>query len=191
MAFSRGANLVAGVGKELRLDLGRLERGVTRLGQLGLCLLQRGDVLGDPKRPDDLPVGVAHRHLGGEHPAFAAVVPRFLFRLADDRLSRLEYGLLVLQREPRVFLAEKIGVRFPHRLPGIAEPEVAGHGPADHQEPAVAILEINPVRDAVEQRAQQVPLMSQRDLGVPLPGDIPKRSPARRCTSQPRRGSVS
>ena len=73
-----------------------------------------------------------------------------------------------------MFLAEKIGVRFPHRLPGIAEPEVAGHGPADHQEPAVAILEINPVRDAVEQRAQQVPLMSQRDLGVPLPGDIPK-----------------
>ncbi len=165
---------MACVGKELRLGLGRLECGVTCLCQLGLCLFQRGDVLGDPKRPNDLPIGVVHRHLGGEHPAFAAVVPRFLFHLADDRLSRLEDGLLVLECEPGVFLTEKIGVRFSYRLSGIAEPEVAGHGPADHQEPAVAILEIYPVRNTVEQRAQQVPLMSQRDLGMPLPGDIPK-----------------
>ena len=63
---------------------------------------------------------------------------------------------------------------FSHRLSGMAGPEVAGHSPADHQEPAVAILEIYPVRNAVEQRAQQVPLMSQRDLGMPLPGAIPK-----------------
>ena len=103
-----------------------------------------------------------------------AVTPGFLFRLANDGLAALKDGLLVLERELGVFLAEKIGVFFANRLAGVVEPEVLGHGAADHQEPAVAILKINPVRDALEQRAQQVALVGQSDLGLPLLGDIPK-----------------
>ena len=75
-----------------------------------------------------------------------------------------------------MFHAKKIGIRLAHRILGVVQTEVLGQRTADHQEPAVAVLEIYPVRDAVEQRAQQVTLVRQRHLGAFLQGDIPENS---------------
>src|SRR5678809_296497 len=68
----------------------------------------------------------------------------------------------------------KVEVGLPHHVLWVLETQPCGHGAAAPHETAVDILEINAIRDVIEERAKKVALIGEVLLdSFPL-GDIPK-----------------
>ena len=103
-------------------------------------------------------------------------MPRFLFRPADQRLAAANDELLVFVGGLGVFAGEKVEVRFAHGFFRVFKAEFPGKRLADFQETRLPVFEIDVVRNVVEQRAQQVALVSQRLLDFPAFGDVPEHS---------------
>jgi hypothetical protein len=117
-----------------------------------------GDVTGDAHRADDVAALVVEGDFSGMHPVLAAVRPGFFFLHADKRLTCAENLLLVGQSAIRVLGAEEVGIGFVDGLARIGKSKVIGHGPADLQETAGAILKEDVVWDVVEEGFEQRPL---------------------------------
>ncbi len=65
----------------------------------------------------------------------------------------------ILIRQPGVLFREEVKVRLANGLRGIGQPEHFGVGLADHYEAAVGVLEVDVVRDVLQERFQQGPLL--------------------------------
>ena len=78
----------------------------------------------------------------------------------------MHHLLLILESGVSMFDREEIQVAFAHRLVGMLQLELLGHRPADADETALGILEINPVGQVFEEGVQQVALLGQRLLGM-------------------------
>ena len=65
-----------------------------------------------------------------------------------------------------MFRSEEIKIRLADRFLEALQLELFCHGLADAHETALLVLEVNPVRQVVQQRVQQVPLLRQSFLGA-------------------------
>ena len=167
---------MAHVGQEFRFEPGRFQGGVAGLGQLLFGLLELSDVLGYAECADDFAVLVAKRHLGGQSPGDAAVVPGFLLGPADDRLAGANDELFVVECDLGMFGREKVEVRFTDRFFGILEAEFFAQGLADFGKARLSVLEVNVVGDVVEEGAQQIAFVGQGLLHFPALGHVPKHA---------------
>ncbi len=162
-----GAEVVAGAVRrrgpdELRQRLGQAPPALFTLAQRFLGALELRDVAGDAERAGDPAVRVAEGHLGGGDPPHVAVEPGLLLLLAHQRLSRADDVQFVLTRQPGVLLREEVEIRLADRLRGVAEAEVTCQGLVDADEAAADVLEVNVVREVVQERVKQIALVGQR-----------------------------
>src|SRR5262249_35643754 len=67
-----------------------------------------------------------------------------------------------------MLVGEEVEIPFTHRLLGVFKTPVIRQRPADPQKTAPLVLEVNSVRDSVQQRMQQIPLLSQALIGREL-----------------------
>ena len=134
--------------------------------QLLLGLLALGDVARDPEGPDDLPVPIAQRQLGGRDPADVAVRAGLLLLDVHQRLAGPDDLLFVAQRLRGVLLGEEVEVGATDGERRVIHAEALRRIAVDAREAAVPILEVDAVRDVVHQRRQQEDLVGERrDVG--------------------------
>jgi hypothetical protein len=114
-----------------------------------------GDVAGDPEGADDVPVRIAQRHLGGRHPAHAAVGEGLLLVHVHERHARAQDVLLVAIGLLGVLGGEEVEVGLAQRLDRVGQPQPARHVTADAGEAAAGVLEVDVVGDGVEQDGQE------------------------------------
>ena len=107
----------------------------------------RGDVARDSDQSSDVSVLVAQGNFGGGHPGHPAIRPGFLFLQADDRRPGIHHPLLILVSLAGVLPGEIVGIGPADGLAGIAQSEPLRHVVIDANEAAVAVLEIDVVRD--------------------------------------------
>ena len=128
--------------------------------------LAGGDVAGDAEGADDPALRIAQRHLGRRDPGVRAIRPGLPLLQVNHRLAGLHDALFILERLQGVLVGEQIEIGLPHHggdRPAIA----AGFGRADRDEARLAVLEIDVVRQALHQRAEEKMFLYQ-DLPVRL-----------------------
>ena len=135
-------------------------------GELVFDPLQLGDVARNAKVPDHAALFIAQRHLGGERPGSNAVGHGFFFNFAEHRLARCHDLLFILPGGLSMFRREKIEVRLAHRFAGMFELELLHHRAADPHETALLVLEVNPIRQVIQQRVKEVPFVRQGFFGA-------------------------
>ena len=94
---------------------------------------------------------LAEGQLGGAGPGGAAVGPGDLLDLAHNGLAGAHDRLFLRAREVRMPFGEKIGVGFPHQVVRVFGAMAACLGFADGDETAVAVFEIDQVRDVFQE----------------------------------------
>src|SRR5260370_14430058 len=109
------------------------------------------DVVGDSHCADDLALLVSQRQLRGERPRLVAIGPAFLFLFSRDRFAGTDDLLLVRERLFRMLRTEEIEVRLVYGLRRIVQSELRGHRPAEAHKTAVAILEIDGIRNMLQE----------------------------------------
>jgi hypothetical protein len=130
--------------------------------------LLRRDLPRDPDDPDDLARLVALRHLRRGYPAHPPVRPHFPLLLVEHHLPRRHDPLLVVIRLLRVLRVEEIEIRQADRLRRIGELQVLGEGPVDPHDPALPVLEVDVVRDRIQEAVQE-DLLADQQLLHPAP----------------------
>ena len=139
------------------LEHARLFCELRRLfGEAELSELVVGDVSRDSDEADDQAAAVAQRHLRRRHPGLASVLPGLSFLDADQLFARLQQPLFVGERLLRVFVGEEIEVRLADGILRVVESPARSQGSADADEPALRVLEVDLVRDVVQQRVEQI-----------------------------------
>ena len=137
----------------------RLLQPVALLLERSLRDLQRRDVARHAARADDPAIRPGQRQLRRERPARVAVGHDLFLHLAVERNAGLHDALLVLVHLLRIGQREKIAVALSHGGVGAREVEEARHRRVHADEAALAILEINPVRDVLHEEPEKVPLL--------------------------------
>ena len=135
------------------------ERIVERLPlQLLLGLLARGDVARDAEGPHDVPPGRA-AGASSSRPSGHRRLPNLPLLDIDERLPGAKDLLLVAQRLRRVLLGEEVDVGPTDGQRWARDAEPYRRVAVDPREAALAILEVDAVRDVVHQRLQQEDLI--------------------------------
>ena len=167
--------------------LGRLEdafhgvlinRAVLLLGLTKrlLGLFELRDVAGKANEAGDLPGPRNNGHLGHGCPDFPAAYVDLAFELVDEGLTGREDALLVFQEFLGLFPRMKIEVSLSDDLPGIRHTQPLGHRLAAAEEARRRVLEVNPVRNVVQQSAKQVPFAGQFILDAAALGHVPENA---------------
>jgi len=160
------------------------ERAVFRFGlpQRLLGALAVGDVPGDAERADGLASVVVQRRLGGRNPGVGTIGPGLPFFLGH-RPPRPNDQLLILVGLPRMLRRKEVSVCLAHRLSRVTQTEQLREGFVDSDEAAVAIFEVDMVRDVIHEGLHQRPLLGQRLLRPLALGQALRRGPGARSTS--------
>ena len=119
-----------------------------------------------PNVPTITPSGVAKRQLGGEHPSLTSIGPDFLLLFGYNRYALVYERLLIVAGLLCTFRGNKLEIGSANDLRRIAAPENLGVRPVALNEAPFAILEVDGVRQLVQQGVQAVPFLFQQDLIV-------------------------
>ena len=165
---------MAHVGQELGLDPRRLQRGVARVFERHLGLLEFAHVPRDADDARDRAGLVVNRHLGHGGPALAPIPVDEPLQLVDERLAGANDALLVAEKLVRQHLRVIVEICFAHDLHRVFQAQPPGHGTAHAEKARLHVLEINPVRDVLEQGAEQIAFVGQRLLGFLALGHVPE-----------------
>src|SRR5712692_3047894 len=131
--------------------------------QIGVGLLQLfpsqlllGNVPADADEAYDIAVAIAQRKLGGQVPAAVAQLVHEWGLIIDERLAGLENALIGGGKPRRHFGPEEVRRGAPDDFGGSAGPKQAAMGDIVHLEAALRVLDVNVIREMVDQVAQQV-----------------------------------
>ncbi len=94
--------------------------------------------------------------LGGEDPVLASVRPGLLLLFLEDRLTGADDLLFIGKSLLRMFFAEYVEVGLVDCLGRIAKSEMLGHGAADEDKAALAVLEIDIVRNVFQEGMEEI-----------------------------------
>ncbi len=139
---------------------------ITRFAQLLLPQFLLRDVPVDPPQPHYISLPVPHRHLRDRRPRHCAVRRDLSLNLVDQRLARLDYPLLILEKLPGLFRGVEIKIRLADGLLRILHAHAFGQRAAQPQEPGLGVLEINPVGNIVQNRLHLAMDIGQRLTGL-------------------------
>ena len=119
---------------------------------------------------------VINGDLGDRGPNGPALQIGLLLQLVNEGLPGEDDALLVLIKLLRFVPGMKIEVILADNFAGVLQPQTQRHRIAAANKSRLDILEINSIRDVIQQRAQQVPLISQRFLGFLAVSHVPENS---------------
>ena len=124
--------------------------------QLLLRALERRDVARDADDAGDLAHAVVNGNLRHRGPNRLAGGTNLLLHLRDDGLARGHDVLLVMHELPRQLRRVEVKIRLPDDLLRRGHAHALDQRFADLDEARLGVLEVDAVRDAIEQRLQQV-----------------------------------
>ena len=143
---------------------------VVRLAQGGLCLLSIRNIPADAHQPDDLPVLVPQRYLGGLQPAsfLGSRIHRHFFPI--QRLARFHHGPFVIKKLIGHFCGKEVEVGFANQLIRAGRTQGVYVRRIVYQKTALPVFDENAIWQAVNQRPQQVVLTRMpRVILIPRP----------------------
>ena len=106
-------------------------------------------------------VAVVDRNFGDRRPDFAPLGVGEFFQLADQGLAGPDDPLLVFVESLRQLPGMKIKIRLAHDLLRVFQAQPKRHRIAAAQEARFHVLEINPVGNVVQQRAQKIAFVGE------------------------------
>ena len=148
------------------------------------------DVAGEAEGADDLPAGVPKGHFGREGPGLHLVRPDGPLLQIGHGLAGLDDLLLALVGALGELAGEEVEVPLADRLGGVGEAEARREGPADTEEAALAVLEVDEVLEGVEQE-DELQVFLQRGLGEALQGPLSFRSDGASRTHESRCNEIA
>ena len=125
-------------------------------------MLHRRDVVIDTHQPHDAPGGIAQRHLGRQHPAFAAIGVADAGFAVDCRDLLFDHAVIFGAESRGNVDGEEIEVGFVQHIGFGSDAEKSLDGAVDQHEAATLVLDVYLIGQRSSPRPKQVMLADSR-----------------------------